>query len=331
MTDYSIKNFDFNLPKELIRQTPPDNRSDCRLMILSENKIINSNFSKIVEVLSKGDLLILNRTKVRRSLVYGTKITGGKVSITFLEKNNDGFIALIRGKLNDGEPVNLSGREVRVLSDNEGKRIVAGNIDWNFIEKIGHLPLPPYIKERDDFEYYQNEIGNVTNSVAAPTASLHFSREMIDLLVRRGVKVGFVLLAVGYGTFKSITSEDIREHVVDEEEIVVPQELIEQMESTKGNVVAVGTTVVRSLETASFPGRIASYRGKTRIFIYPGWKFNSPLTHLLTNFHIPRSSLLSLAYAFGDENRLKRAYEEAIREKYYFYSLGDAILMDKFP
>lgn len=331
MNRYSLSNLDFNLPVELIRQSPPLKRSNCRLMILNSGVISHSSFPKIINLFSKGDTIILNRTKVRKSLVYATKQTGGKVSITFLEKTESGFTAFIRGKVRDGDRIELSGRDVRVSSLGDGKRLISGQIDWDFIEKIGHLPLPPYIKKRADYSYYQNEIGNETNSIAAPTASLHFDRLMLNKLANNGVKVLYVLLGVGYGTFKGITSEDIREHIVDEEEIEVPEDTVSQIENAKGNLVAVGTTVVRSLETASLPGKVRPYRGRTRIFIYPGWKFNSNITHLLTNFHIPRSSLLSLVYAFGSEGRIKQAYEEAIREKYYFYSLGDAMLIDRWP
>ncbi|MCL4447954.1 MAG: tRNA preQ1(34) S-adenosylmethionine ribosyltransferase-isomerase QueA [Thermoplasmatales archaeon] len=331
MNDYSLANYDFDLPRELIRQVPPENRTDCRLMILDKERILHSSFPKITDELRKGDILILNKTRVRKSLVVGRKMTGGKLEINFLRKENDGFIALIKGRIRDGESFDVGDREVKVGTNPEGFRIVQGKIDWDYIERIGHLPLPPYIKERKDYQYYQNEIGIETGSVAAPTASLHFSKDLLESLSKKGVKIRYVLLEVGYGTYKEIKDDCIREHIVDEEEIDVTGDIISDIESAEGKVVAVGTTVMRSLETASYPGRLRPYDGLTRIFIYPGWKFNSGTTHLLTNFHIPRSSLLSLVYAFGGEERIKASYREAIEKKYFFYSLGDAMLMDRLP
>lgn len=331
MNDYSLDRYNFELPRELIRQVPPEDRTDCRLMVLKADEIAHTSFRRVMDFIQKGDMLILNKTRVRKSLVYANKNTGGRIEITFLEKIGESYSVLVKGKIRDGESIDLFGKTIRITFGPNNKRIVEGDISWDFIESIGHLPLPPYIKRREDYQYYQNEIGDTRNSVAAPTASLHFSREMLDSLTRKGVRVGFVLLGVGYGTFKAIRNEDIRAHVVDEEEIEVTPELVEQMEDAKGNVIAVGTTVVRALETSSLPGRQVPYSGKTGIFIYPGWKFNSPVSHLLTNFHIPRSSLLSLIYAFGGEERLKSVYEVAIRNRYYFFSLGDAMLMDRYP
>lgn len=331
VTDYSLTNYSFDLPKELIRQVPPEVRTDCRLMILEGERIVHSMFPEISTRLEKDDLIVLNKTRVRKSLVVGRKPTGGKLEINFLRKKDNGFIALIKGRIKDGEMFEVGNKRARVSSDADGFRIIEGEFDWNFIESIGHLPLPPYIKKKEDYVYYQNEIGTQTGSVAAPTASLHFSREMIQSLSNKGVKVKYVLLEVGYGTYKEIKDDCIRKHIVDEEEIEVTDDLVSEAESARGKVVAVGTTVMRALETASYPGKLSPYSGFTRIFIYPGWKFNSPVTHLITNFHIPRSSLLSLVYAFGGEDRIKAAYREAIQQKYYFYSLGDAMIMERYP
>ena len=331
LNDYSLANYTFDLPKDLIRQVPPEDRTSSRLMIIDNRKIHHSNFQEIPKILNKGDVIVLNKTRVRKSLVFGRKITGGKLEINFLKQQQNGFSALIKGRIKDGDTFEIGNKVVKVGSDAEGFRTVDGEIDWDFIESIGHLPLPPYIKERKDYQYYQNEIGIQTGSVAAPTASLHFSKEMLDSLIKKGVKVNYVLLEVGYGTYKEIKDESIRNHIVDEEEIEVSRDVVADIESARGNVVAVGTTVMRALETSSYPGRMNPYKGFTRIFIYPGWKFNSPVTHLITNFHIPRSSLLSLVYAFGGEERIKEAYREAIERRYYFYSLGDAMIMDKSP
>jgi S-adenosylmethionine:tRNA ribosyltransferase-isomerase len=331
MTNYSLSNYSFDLPKELIRQVPPEDRTDCRLMSLDRERITHSMFKDITGLLEKDDVIVLNKTRVRKSLVVGKKNTGGRLEINFLREGSDGFLALIKGKIKDGEAFEIGNRRVRVSSDSQGFRKIEGELDWNFIESIGHLPLPPYIRKREDYNYYQNEIGTQAGSVAAPTASLHFSREMIQSLMDKGVKVKFVLLEVGYGTYKEIKDDCIRNHVVDEEEIEVDDGLVAEVEGAKGRVIAVGTTVIRALETASYPGRMGRYKGFTRIFIYPGWKFNSSVTHLITNFHIPRSSLLSLVYAFGGEERVKAAYREAIDKKYYFYSLGDAMIMDRYP
>jgi len=329
MQKYSIDNYNYNLPRELIRQEPPESREDSRLMHIEGDYISDRKFPDILNILSKGDLLILNRTRVRKALIYGKKITGGVLKITVLERNEEGFVCLIAGKVRNNDIITVGNREVKVKIREDGKRIITGNIDWDYLEGIGHLPLPPYIKRRQDFSYYQNEIGNEIGSIAAPTASLHFSNDLLNKIRAKGVKVSFALLTVGYGTFKSIEDEDIRGHVVDEEDIQVSEDLVNDIENAKGKIIGVGTTVVRSLETASFSGILRPYSGLTRIYIYPGYKFNAGLTHLITNFHIPKSSLLALVYAFGGEERIKMAYRKAIENKYYFFSLGDAMILDK--
>ncbi len=329
MQEYSIDNYSYNLPRELIRQEPPSSREDARLMQIDGNELYHRKFPEILNILSKGDLLILNRTRVRKALVYGRKHTGGILKITVLERDEEGFVSLIAGKVRDNDVIIVGEREAKVRIRDDGKKILSGNIDWDYLESIGHLPLPPYIKNRQDFSYYQNEIGDETGSIAAPTASLHFSNNLLNKIRERGVKVSFALLTVGYGTFKSIEDEDIRKHIVDEEDIQVTENLVSDIEDAKGRIVGVGTTVVRSLETASYSGVLRPYSGLTRIYIYPGYKFNSGLTHLITNFHIPRSSLLALVYAFGGEERIKKAYGEAIGNRYYFFSLGDAMMIDR--
>ncbi len=327
---YSIENYRFDLPKQLIRQVPPPSRTDGRLMQVLGQNIRDGRISDMVNLLEKDDIIIFNRTRVRKARVFGRKHTGGKLDITIIGKDDEGFVCFIRGRVKDGDSIIIGDRELKVSSRPDGKRILLGNIDWDYIENIGKLPLPPYIKSTENFEYYQNELGDTTGSIAAPTASLHFSKDLVQTLVNKGVKVRFILLTVGYGTFKSITASDIRYHTVDEEDIKVSEELVEDIDSAKGKVVAVGTTVMRALETASYSGRLRPYSGETRIFIYPGFKFNSGVTHLFTNFHIPESSLLSLVYAFGCEDRLKAAYAKAIEKNYYFYSLGDAMFMDRY-
>jgi len=326
---YRLENYKFELPKNLIRQEPPKERTSGRLMKIFGDEIEHLKIMDILNILAKDDVIIFNKTRVRKAKVFGNKITGGKLEITVLGKGDEGFVCFIKGKVRDGERILIGEREVKVSSSNDGKRVLIGNLDWNYIESIGHLPLPPYIKKKEDFEYYQNEIGEVSGSIAAPTASLHFSNELLKKMENKGIIIKYILLTVGYGTFKSITHEDIRYHIVDEEDIVVDNTVVESIENAKGKVVAVGTTVMRALETAAYPGRLKPYSGETRIYIYPGFKFNSEVTHLFTNFHIPESSLLSLVYAFGCEQRLKRAYREAIEKGYYFYSLGDSMIMDR--
>lgn len=326
---YSLENYDFDLPKELIRQTPPIAREDARLMKVEGEEIAHMRIPDIIHFLEKDDVIVLNRTVVRKALLLGKKSTGGLARITLLRKNGEGFDCFIKGSVKDGDVLLIGDRKAIAGTSEDGKRKLVCDFGWDYVEKVGHLPLPPYIKKQQDFQYYQNEIGNSLGSIAAPTASLHFGNEMLRKINEKGVKVSFSLLSVGYGTFKGIKDVDIRKHVVDEEEIEVDSSLVATIENSRGKVVGVGTTVVRALETASFPGPLRPYSGSTGIFIYPGFKFNSGLTHLLTNFHIPRSSLLSLIYAFGGEERMKNAYKTAIEKKYYFYSLGDAVLMDR--
>ncbi|MGC8546226.1 MAG: S-adenosylmethionine:tRNA ribosyltransferase-isomerase, partial [Thermoplasmata archaeon] len=202
MQKYSIGNYDYCLPKELIRQEPPSSREDSRLMHIEGNNISDRNFPDILSILAKGDLLILNRTRVRKALIYGKKITGGILKITVLERKDEGFVSLIAGKVRDNDIITVGDRKVRVNVREDGKRILTGDIDWDYLENVGHLPLPPYIKRRQDFSYYQNEIGNEIGSIAAPTASLHFSNDLLNKIKAKGVRVSFALLTVGYGTFK---------------------------------------------------------------------------------------------------------------------------------
>lgn len=331
-----ISLFDFHLPKELIAKYPLKVRHEAKMMVLDrKNKTIkHSTFWDLDNFLEEGDLLVFNDTKVIPARFYGKKKTGGEVEIVLTHKVRD-FLweALIGGKhIREGILIDI-GKDftIKLLKHIKESLFLVELITKNekeAIEKYGKIPIPPYL-ERDeepiDREYYQTVFAKKEGSVASPTASLHFSEDLLEKLKNKGVEFGFLTLHVSYGTFKPVKSKNIEEHYVDKEYIIVPKELEQKIQKAKGNkkrVIAVGTTVTRALETSK--GK--EYRGFTDLYIKPGFKFNV-LDGLITNFHLPKSSLLILVSAFVGREFLLGAYEEAIRQKYRFYSYGDGMLI----
>ena len=267
-----------------------------------------------------------------KARVKGKKETGGKVEILILEKLGENFYrCLVKGKkIRVGTKMIFDGIVGRVVEKNEGMCDIefSGDIMALAREK-GEIPLPPYIKNppRDAEEKYQTVFAKKEGAVAAPTAGLHFTPELLDRIRAKGVKIGYITLHVSYGTFKPVKSEDVREHRVDEEYYVVSEDVARMINSRSGRLFAVGTTVMLALESSSRNGEVHPSQGYTNIFIYPGYEFQAGVDAMVTNFHVPRSSLILLVTAFGGYRRVMEAYRIAIEEKYRFFSFGDAMLL----
>ncbi len=329
-----LSDFDYVLPKELIAKYPLKERDKCRLMVLDRERrsIAHKTFEDIAEYFSKGDLLILNDTKVIPARLFGKRKTGGKVELFLLEKKNPTCEALFRpsGRLKEGEKVTLeSGAEAEVLKRGEVGRFVKFNRPIDEILKSGHMPLPPYIDrldEPDDRSSYQTIYAAKEGATASPTAGLHFTRELLDRVKSQGARVSFVTLHTNYGTFAPIKTENIESHKMHKESFSIPSDTIEAVKCVKksgGKVFAVGTTSARSLE---YWAREGSAEGDNDLFIYPGFKFKV-VDHLITNFHLPKSTLMLLVSAFAGKDFIFEAYHKAIEERYRFFSYGDSMLI----
>ncbi len=376
---YNISDFDYDLPQELIAQTPIEPRDASRLLVVHRDsgKFEHRHFRDIGAYVRPGDLLIANQSRVLPARLLGHRVeTGGAVEVLLLverpDLGPDYWETLVRpgrrlregsrivfgtgngGKIRQGaflqaeilERTEAGGRIVRFTVDStasltQGRGTRAGvnpaptvlnETVRELIDRLGRMPLPPYIHETlHDPERYQTVYARISGSAAAPTAGLHFTPHLLEQLRQQGVRVGFVTLHVGLDTFRPIECEDIREHKMHSEEIDLDAptaELINETRRAGGRVVAVGTTAVRVLESvANFnEGRIEPYHGATRLFITPGYRFQV-VDAMITNFHLPRSTLLLLVSAFASKSLIEEAYQEAIRERYRFYSFGDAMLI----
>jgi len=335
--------FDFELPPELIAQQPLARRDDSRLMVVirARETIEHRYFRDLPELIPGGDVLVLNRTRVLRARLLGLRRSGAPAEILILKPlGEDTYEAMVSpgGKLKPGRVVKIAPElSVEILDVTQRRtRVVRlignGPID-ELIERHGHVPLPPYIARADapdDAERYQTVYAHESGSVAAPTAGLHFTPLLLETLVRRGVRRAEIILHVGAGTFKPVEVDDPAEHVMHEERYVIPHEAAATIEAARragGAVWAVGTTTVRTLESAvDANGEIGAGSGETRIFIRPPYQFRA-VDHLITNFHLPRSTLIMLVAAFAGYDLTMRAYHEAIANRYRFYSYGDAMVV----
>lgn len=335
-----VELFDYHLPRELIAQKPIEPRDKSRLMVLDRRtgKIEHRRFYNIVEYLIPGDLLVLNNTKVIPARLIGRKVTGAKVEILLLNEVEDGkWRVMVKPgrKLRIGTRVLFDGMEAVIIDRlRDGTRVVEfserGEKFWNTINKIGMIPLPPYITEDlKDEDRYQTVYAKESGAVASPTAGLHFTHELLGKLRSKGIRIAEITLHVGIGTFRPITVEEVENHVMDREWCKVPKETVKMIEETKssgGRIVAVGTTVVRTLETMARRKKMEEYSGWTDLFIYPPFEFKL-VDILVTNFHLPRSTLLLLVSAFAGREFIMMAYEEAVKRRYRFFSFGDAMLI----
>lgn len=338
-----VTDFDYNLPEELIAQVPIKNRDESRLMVLDKEtgSIEHKQFKDIIEYLNPGDCLVRNNTKVIPARLYGKKETGANVEFVLL-KNFEGDIweAMVRpgNKLHEGAKVIFGDGLLRaeILSTLEdGTRKVKFYYDGIFneiLDKIGLMPLPPYIHESlSDNDRYQTVYAKYEGSAAAPTAGLHFTPELLKRIEEKGIKIANVTLHVGIGTFRPVKEENIEEHDMHTEHYYIKPEDVEKINKTKREghrIIAVGTTSCRVLETvADENGFVKPIEGDTNIFIYPGYKFKC-VDGLITNFHLPESTLIMLVSALSNREFIMKAYKEAVKEKYRFFSFGDAMFIE---
>lgn len=347
---WSTQDFDFDLPESLIAQRPSEQRGGSRLMCLKADKQAEFKpFAAIIDAFQGNEILILNDTKVVPARLYGQKETGGKVEVFFLEPLLEGqFLAMTRGKVKPGHRVHLAlGAQATLLSrDEHGRAIFDLSLSseftdrlkgeaalWAWLDEAGKLPLPPYIeREADDLDHerYQTVFAKEPGAVAAPTAGLHFTQNLLNALQDKGVSIAYVTLHVGPGTFLPVKSDDIDEHVMHSERYSVPLATQKLLKSQRP-VVAVGTTCVRAIESfmALCEHNPETWGSEalhsTDIFIKPGYQWRS-VDGLLTNFHLPQSTLLMLVSAFAGYEQTMQAYQQAIEQKLRFYSYGDASL-----
>ena len=333
--------FQYDLPEELIAQRPTEERDGSRLLYLSTSGAISDNsFTDLPGYLRSGDLLVFNDTRVIPARFHGQKATGGKVEIMFERIfSDDTFLAQLRVSKSPrpGSLILIKDEPCFEVLEKQGDMFLLkynGEIEFSdFIGTHGHIPLPPYINRNDeklDVERYQTIFSKQPGAVAAPTAGLHFTESILKQLDEHGVKHTFLTLHVGAGTFQPVRVHDIQQHKMHSEYMSLTEESVKLINQTKdcgGRIIAVGTTVVRSLETAAQSGKLVPYTGDTDIFIYPGFQFNV-VDMLLTNFHLPESTLLMLVSAFAGKEKIMRAYEHAVRERYRFFSYGDAMLIE---
>ncbi len=340
--------FNFHLPEALIAQYPLKQRTASRLLHLCNSNIVDRQFTDLPDLLNPRDLLVFNNTKVIPARLSGQKSTGGKVEVLVervLDENH--ILAHVRASKSPGAGVTMLLEQTvqATMLERDGdlfKLHLEGlnqSKDCNvlaLLEKYGHMPLPPYIARADeaqDQQRYQTVYAKHAGAVAAPTAGLHFDQQMLDGLKRRGFQSAFVTLHVGAGTFQPVRVENIEDHHMHSEYIDVELSVVNQIKKTKaegGRVIAVGTTAVRSLESAAMKSALSEFHGESRIFIYPGYEFQV-VDAMVTNFHLPQSTLLMLVSAFSGADIIKQAYEHAVCQQYRFFSYGDAMFLEKSP
>lgn len=329
-----VTEFDYHLPQERIGQKPIEPRDHARLLILDRKSdlIEHRIFRDLAGVLGANDVLVLNNSKVIPARLHGQKESGGKVEIFLLKKVKlNHWETLIKGSVRAGQSINLS-KTVRgeVLEKRDQINIIKFNCSDRKLFSLGETPTPPYIKQKADLGDYQTIYAKTSGSVAAPTAGLHFTKSLLTRLKKKGVRIEYLTLHVGMGTFAPVKSENILEHKMHSELAVLDSKTARRLNIYKDKgkrIIAVGTTSVRTLEAfTDSRKRIHAGEKWVNIFIYPGYKFKF-VDSIITNFHLPKSTLIMLVSAFADAGKIKRAYQEAIKKKYYFYSFGDAMMI----
>jgi len=334
--------FNFDLPDELIARYPAEERSASRLLQLDgvTGALTDGTFKDVLSFLQPGDLLVFNNTRVIPARLFGEKETGGKVEMLLerLLENNEALAHVKASRSpKPGQVLKVAGVDVQVVGRQGNLFHLAFDTEGTVLELLdqaGHMPLPPYMEREDnefDRERYQTVYAEKPGAVAAPTAGLHFDDALLEQIRAKGIRTEFVTLHVGAGTFQPVKVDDVTTHEMHAEYIEVSQQVVDAVKQTRANggrVVAVGTTSVRSLESASMSGEIAAFQGDSRIFIYPGYRFRS-VDAMITNFHLPESTLIMLVSAFCGKDHTMAAYEHAVTNKYRFYSYGDAMLLTR--
>ncbi|VVB56428.1 S-adenosylmethionine:tRNA ribosyltransferase-isomerase [uncultured archaeon] len=332
-----LSEFDYHLPKELIAQSPIEPRDASKLMVVGQ-QIENRFFCDVLDYFEAEDTLVLNDSRVIPAKLMGKKSTGGHVEALVVSRSDAGYECMIRGKnIREGTKLNFGELEATVLRilerPNTNRYLVNFNCNGNLpdiLEKIGEAPLPPYIKQKlDDKNRYQTVYSKEKGSIAAPTAGLHFTNELLERIKGRGVNIAYITLHVSPGTFTPVQAQDIENHIMEPEYISVRKENADIINGTPGKLIAAGTTTVKALESSCIDGKIIEKEGFSELFIYPSYQFRSKIDAMITNFHLPKSTLLMLVSAFAGRERLMEAYNEAISHSYRFYSFGDAMLVFK--
>lgn len=333
-----LKNFNYSLPQELIAQKPIRPRDHSRLMVLNRKNhtIIHDSFYNLDKYLKPNDILVANNSKVIPARLFGKKTTGGKIEVLLLKslKNNLWEIVL-KGKSQQNKKIKFSEKLFGVLKQQtsnqtwEIKFNLTNNTLLKQIYKLGHTPTPPYIKRASNLQEYQTVYAQTPGSAAAPTAGFHFTKNLIKKLKKQGHAFEFITLHVGLGTFQPVRTKNIEDHQIHTEWGEITQQTAEKLNQAKKNkqrIIAVGTTTTRILEAFTLKNKLIPGEKWINIFIYPGYKFKF-INGLITNFHLPKSSLLMLICAFVEKDFILQAYQQAIKDKYRFYSFGDAMLI----
>ena len=338
-----LHDYDYNLPEELIGQEPREPRDHARLMLVDKTnkKIEHKHFYDIIDYLQEGDILVRNSTKVIPARLFGHKETGGVLEILLIKRINlDTWECLLKPakklklgqKLYVGQNSELVAELIEIKDD--GNRVLKFTYEGAFeevLDKLGNMPLPPYIVETlKEKERYQTVYAQRGESVAAPTAGLHFTKELLEKIEKKGIKIVDIFLEVGLGTFRPVQTEDVLDHKMHEEIFEIPQEAADIINKGKAEgrrIISVGTTSTRALESSvDENGKVIAQKASTDIFIYPGYEFKV-IDALITNFHLPKSTLLMLVSAFSSREFMLSVYETAVKEKYHFFSFGDAMFI----
>ncbi|XFA73951.1 tRNA preQ1(34) S-adenosylmethionine ribosyltransferase-isomerase QueA [Thermosynechococcaceae cyanobacterium Okahandja] len=342
MNDFSLEAYDYHLPPERIAQQPVNPRDRARLLVVERETASDRHFYELPQLLQPQDLLVLNDTRVIPARLMGQKVgeSSRSVEVFLLEELSDRqWLALVKPgrKLRPGAVIQFGSLQATVQAIDPATRgrviefdLPPGDRLWPYLDQLGEIPLPPYIQTPiTDAQQYQTVYAQRPGAVAAPTAGLHFTPELLSKLAHCGIEHCFITLHVGIGTFRPVEAQDIRQHHLHEEWIEVPADTVAKINAAQragGRIIAVGTTVIRSLETAAQSGQLQPFRGKSDLYIYPGYR-PKLVQGFITNFHLPRSSLMMLVSAFIGRDRLLQLYAHAIHQQYRFYSFGDAMLI----
>ncbi len=329
-----LSDFDYELDRSKIAQRPMRPRDESKLFYLKKDGHEHLRFKDLPELIRDGDVIVRNVSKVFPARVNGKKDTGGKVEILFYREVKDGWECLVKGKnIKEGRELIVEGETIEVVENLDGGHFTlkSDKIE-ELIQKHGEMPTPPYIKrEIENRSEYQTVYAEEEGSIAAPTAGFHFTQDVLDEIIDKGADIYDVILHVGPGTFLPVRTDEVEEHGMEREWYQIPEETAEAV--TRANeegrrVILVGTTTVRAMESAAENGKIKAKEGWADLFIYPGYEFQSGMDMLLTNFHLPRSTLIMLVSAFVGRERIMDAYREAVEKDYRFYSFGDAMLIE---
>ncbi len=338
---YALSDFDFDLPSELIAQIPLPERAASRLLQVGREQFTDRVFSELIDLLQEGDVLVFNDTRVLNARFLGVKESGGKIEV-LVERVIDTVTALVQIRASKspvpGTKLRLADAFEVTVGERSGEFFIVHfpSDAIELIDRYGQLPLPPYIQhaaDEVDAQRYQTVYAKHPGAVAAPTAGLHFDDALLKRLQDKGVVLTWLTLHVGAGTFQPVRTENLAEHRMHSEWYRLPQETVDTIEAARRagrDVVAVGTTSLRALESASQTGTLIAGSADTQLFITPGYRFNT-VTRLITNFHLPKSTLMMLVSAFAGVDRIRQAYAHAIEQRYRFFSYGDAMLLDREP